>query len=115
MLRHSLSDATPCIFLRNAMRYALAEMVHRRVSRHLPDIVADKQHSKASVLHGSVQSQWRLARAAVNDRSKVRRNDNAVLTVSSSMLAANELFSYGHRIVFFYREITVIFLKHRQN
>lgn len=45
----------------------------------------------------------------------VRRNDNAVLTVSSSMLAANELFSYGHRVVFFYREITVIFLKHRQN
>lgn len=31
------------------------------------------------------------------------------------MLAANELFSYGHRVVFFYREITVIFLKHRQN
>lgn len=45
----------------------------------------------------------------------VRRNDNAVLTVSSSMLAANELFSYGHRVVFFYCEITVIFLKHRQN
>lgn len=54
-------------------------------------------------------------RAAVNDSSKVRRNDNAVLTVSSSMLAANELFSYGHRVVFFYCEITVIFLKHRQN
>ena len=99
MRSHAFVYAALCVFLCDAARYALAELLQRGFGIHLVDIVADEQHGEASVLHRWVESEGCLACAAVDYSHEVGCAYDAVFTVGCCMLATNETFFDVHSVV----------------
>ena len=101
MSRHLGCDAEFGIFVGYSHGDALAEVVDGGAGRHLLYVVADDEHSEASILHRGVEAQGCFACATIYYGCKVGCYHHAVFAVGSCMLATNKAFLYVHNVHFF--------------
>ena len=98
---HLGCDAEFGIFVGYSHGDALAEVVDGGAGRHLLYVVADDEHSEASILHRGVEAQGCFACATIYYGCKVGCYHHAVFAVGCCMLATNKAFLYVHNVHFF--------------